>query len=370
MMNELEKYVNLNSLSIGLPGIKNLFARADYDLKSKSCLPLLDKIYSADDKTLKNVYGLSPCFINKFKQIKKNNPAKTEIEKCKKLGIKIIILTDNLYPHKLREIFDPPLCLYCKGGFAFNNDITIAIVGARKATSFGRQNAENLSLSLAEYGITIVSGMARGIDTHAHIGALRANGKTIAVLGCGLDIVYPPENKKLMNQICADGACLSEFPLGTAPNAWNFPVRNRIISGLSRAVIVVEAGNKSGSLITANCALEQGKDVFAMPGNILSNVAKGVNTLIKEGAALVENAEDVLTELNIDLTLKTKKKESDVLNLNNDEQKIYSVLEEPLNIEDILIKINIPINTLISTLILMASKNIIKKLPGNVYVRQ
>lgn len=368
-MNNLEKYVNLNFLILGVPIIKNLFTVGACLSNGEQCSPLRDKFYTANDETLKNAYRLSQSLINKFKQIKKENPAKKEIEKCAKLGIKIITIEDEAYPEKLKNIFDPPLCLYYKGALPVKDELTIAVVGSRSATAFGKVNAGNISGNLASCGINIVSGMARGIDTHAHLGALKVSGRTTAVLGCGLNIIYPPENKKLMEAIFKNGAVISEFPLDTEPNAWNFPMRNRIISGLSSAVIVVEASDKSGSLITANCALEQGRDVFAMPGNTLSSVAKGVNKLIKEGARLVENAEDIFAELGIEIKAKNIKKEKNIASLTENERKIYSLLEESLNIEEISIKIDLPINILTSTLTIMESKGIIKKLPGNVHVR-
>lgn len=353
-----------------MPAIKNLFGAVGARLSNgEHCSPLRDKIYTADDETLKNVYGFNQHLTKKFKQIKKENPAKKEIEKCVKLGIKIITTEDEAYPEKLRNIFDPPLCLYYKGALPVKDEVTIAVVGSRSATAFGKVNAGNISGNLASYGINIVSGMARGIDTHAHLGALKVSGRTTAVLGCGLDIIYPPENKKLMEAICQNGAVISEFPLGTEPNSWNFPMRNRIISGLSSAVIVVEASDKSGSLITANCALEQGRDVFAMPGNTLSAVAKGVNRLIKEGARLVENAEDILAELGIEAKTKNIKKEKNIANLTKNEKKIYSLLEESLNIEEISLQTALPINILTATLTIMESKGIIKKLPGNIYIK-
>ncbi|MFH1452374.1 MAG: DNA-processing protein DprA [Armatimonadota bacterium] len=288
-MNRSEKYINLNYVFSCIPRIKNLLKQEEY----------IDIILSADKEKLKKTYGLNNLLIDKLASVKKDNPAKKELEFCTKLGIKITTPGEKDYPLHLNNIYDPPLCLYYKGKMPADDDILISVVGSRAATPPGRINAENMGFKLASYGITVVSGMARGIDTCAHTGALKAGGKTLAVLGCGLNIVYPPENKKLMKQISETGAVISEFPPEAPPNAWNFPIRNRIISGISMATIVVEASQKSGSLITAGCALEQGKEVFAMPGNALSQVAKGVNRLIKDGARLIENAEDILLELNI-----------------------------------------------------------------------
>ncbi len=205
--------------------------------------------------------------------------------------------SDKGYPTNLKYIYDPPPTLYVKGNILPEDNIAIAIIGSRRATYYGLKNAENLSFELAAGGITIISGLARGVDSAAHRGALKAGGRTIAVLGSGLNIIYPPENEKLAREILQCGAVISEFPQGTAPLRQNFPRRNRIISGLSLGVVVVEAAKRSGALITANLALEQGREVFALPGKIDSFTSRGTHDLIKQGAKLVESAEDIIEEL-------------------------------------------------------------------------
>ena len=209
--------------------------------------------------------------------------------------IKTILIENPKYPEKLRQIYDPPKKLYVMGNAEILNDLSIAIVGCRETTEYGKKAAIYFASNLAKQDINIVSGLAKGIDSYAHIGALQAKGKTIAVIGSGLDIIYPKENEKLAQEIIkSGGAIISEYPLGTKPEKEHFPARNRIISGLSNGVLVVEAKEKSGSLITADFAMEQGKDVFVVPGNINSLNSVGTNNLIKDGAILVNNYNDII----------------------------------------------------------------------------
>ncbi|HPD01412.1 MAG TPA: DNA-processing protein DprA, partial [Acetivibrio sp.] len=211
-------------------------------------------------------------------KIKKN--ADIQLENILKHGIKAVTIEDDMYPVSLKNIYDPPIVLYMKGNIE-KDEKFLAIVGSRRASSYGIKMAQTIAAELSKYGITVVSGMARGIDSYAHKGAIEAGGRTIAVLGCGLDIVYPSENKKLMENIISSGACVSEYLPGTSPIPGNFPARNRIISGISLGVIVIEAGERSGSLITADFALEQGREVFALPGNVNNYNSTGTNKLIK-----------------------------------------------------------------------------------------
>ena len=215
-------------------------------------------------------------------------------------GTVMIPITDERYPEKLRSIFDPPLILFARGRIQLLESICIGVVGTRRATPYGLAASERLSSDLAAGGITIVSGLARGIDTAAHRAVLSQKGNTIAVLGCGVDLVYPSENKKLAAEIMAQGLVLSEFPMGAPPYPQNFPVRNRIISGLSSGVIVVEGAQYSGSSITARLAMDQGREVFAVPGNITSKMSWGPNLLIKQGAKLVQDWNDVVQELPVE----------------------------------------------------------------------
>lgn len=214
-------------------------------------------------------------------------------------GIEYVYFHDHRYPEPLKTIYDPPPGLFIRGRLAKGDEPAVALVGSRRATHYGLAVARKLAADLAAAGVTVVSGMARGIDTSAHRGALEQGGRTLAVLGCGVDVVYPRENAGLMQDIMNNGAVISEFPPGTQPQPWHFPVRNRIISGLCRSVTVVEAAEKSGALITADVALEQGRDVLAVPGSIASPMSRGSNKLIKQGARLVEDASDILDELGI-----------------------------------------------------------------------
>jgi DNA processing protein len=225
-------------------------------------------------------------------------PLEKELCELARLGGRLVRWSDENYPYNLRQIPDPPPVLYVRGEMPAGERNCVAIVGARAASDAGRHIARRLGLELAAKGINVISGLARGIDSEAHMGALEANGRTIAVMGCGIDIIYPPEHRKLADSIiAARGAVLSELPLGSAPMPENFPVRNRLIAGMSLGVVVVEAAEKSGSLITARLSLEQNRQVFAVPGSPLTGKSRGSNRLLKEGARLVECVEDVIEEL-------------------------------------------------------------------------
>lgn len=224
-------------------------------------------------------------------------PAAEAAERGKRLGVEVIPWSDSRYPSRLREIYDPPVVLFALGRLELLDTVMVAIVGSRKPTAYGQAVAERLGRDLAAAGVTVVSGMARGIDTAAHQGALAAKGATVAVFGCGLDVIYPAENRALAERIAREGLLLSEFPPGTPGHAQNFPIRNRVISGLSEGVVVVEGKQYSGSLITARLALDQNREVFAVPGNITSPASFGPNLLIKQGAQLVQSHEDILDGL-------------------------------------------------------------------------
>lgn len=211
--------------------------------------------------------------------------------------IKTLTLQDKNYPANLRHIYQPPSIIYFRGEVLLEDNIAVAVVGSRRATDYGLGNAERLGFELASRGVTVISGLARGIDTAAHKGALRAGGRTIAVLGSGLDVMYPSENKRLADEITRYGAVISEFEPDAPPARHNFPKRNRIISGLSLGVVIVEAAKRSGSLITADFALEQGREVFALPGKVGSFTSEGTHNLIKQGAKLIESIEDIVEEL-------------------------------------------------------------------------
>ncbi|HUN54830.1 MAG TPA: DNA-processing protein DprA [Smithella sp.] len=269
---------------------------------SVNFLALIDKfgsmpaIFAAPVSRLKETTGISKEIAASIAGFGDWDNVKKEFEHLVKNKINIITCLDELYPRKLQNIYGRPPYIYVRGSLN-NDDIHIAIVGSRQASTYGRYTTERISRELALKGITVVSGMARGIDSAAHRGAIAARGKTIAILGSGLDVIYPPENKKLYEDIIQNGAVISEFPLGTPPRSSNFPARNRIISGMSYGVVIVEAGEKSGSLITARLALEQGREVFAVPGSIDAAGSRGTNKLIKQGAKLIENIDDILEEI-------------------------------------------------------------------------
>ena len=223
--------------------------------------------------------------------------AAAQHDKIAEAGAVVVTLGDPLYPQRLREIFDPPILLFARGRVELLESLSVAVVGTRRPTPYGLAVAERLSGDLAHAGLTIVSGMARGVDTAAHRGALAAGGDTVAVLGCGVDVVYPAENRKLAGELAAKGLIVSEFPMGATAFPQNFPIRNRIISGISLGVLVVEGAQYSGSAITAKLAMDQGREVFAVPGNITNKLAWGPNLLIKQGAKLVQDWNDVVVDL-------------------------------------------------------------------------
>ena len=292
-----------------------------------------------------------------------------EIARLDRAGVRTLTWADDDYPERLREVDDSPPVLYVLGEIVPADSWAVGIVGTRRPTPYGREAASRLSSGLAQAGITIISGLAVGIDTVAHHMALQAGGRTIAVLGSGLDVIYPPENRRLVEQIVADGkgAVVSEFPLGTRPDAMNFPSRNRIISGLSLGVLVVEAGAKSGALITSSFALEQGRDVFAIPGPITSRMSDGPNNLLKKGAKCVTTPEDILEELNMQMV--TEHVEA-VRALPSDptERKLLDLLHDaPLHIDDLTEGSGLPSSTVSAVLIMMELKGMVRHLGGMQY---
>ena len=290
-----------------------------------------------------------------------------------KSKINTLLFSDPQYPANLRYIYGPPPTLYIQGEIIPEDNIAIAIVGSRRGTYYGLRNAESLSFELAAKGITIISGLARGVDSAAHRGALKARGRTIAVLGSGLNVMYPPENKKLADKIMQNGAVVSEFPLDTPPYRQNFPRRNRIISGLSLGVVVIEAAQKSGALITANFALEQGREVFALPGNIDSFASAGTHDLIKQGAKLIESTKDIIEELEPLRFWGRQKAESKTEfkpDLPEEERRIYDCLSSAsLHIGEIMQKIDISYGRLLTCLLKLEHKKLVKELPGKVFVK-
>ncbi len=310
-----------------------------------------------------------------------------ELELAEKLGVWIINLEDQRYPPPLKQIYDPPPVLYVKGSLTRQDNLAISIVGTRRCSLYGQEQASRLAHFLSSAGFTIVSGMARGIDTAAHQGALAAKGRTIAAQGCGLSHIFPPENKRLLELIAESGACVSELPLQYEPKSENFPPRNRIIAGLSLGTIVIEGPLHSGALITARAALDNNREVMAVPGKIDSPLSKGAHRLIKQGATLVESVEDVMEALGYvgeqlqshvteAATEASEKMEAPLFNgkqfkLSDDEKKVYDALgKEPLHIDQIIADTNVPAGTVNAGLISLQLKGLIKQLPGNLFLRR
>lgn len=296
--------------------------------------------------------------------------ADRELRLAEKTGATLLCWDDPLFPPLLKEINDPPPILYVKGSTQILSDPGIAMVGARAASSYGLQVAERLATELARHDLVITSGFALGIDTVAHRGALAAGGKTIAVMGCGLDIVYPSQNRKLHGQIADLGAIVSETPLGTMPEGFRFPARNRIISGLSLGVVVIEAAHRSGTLITAHQALEQGRDVFAIPGRIDSPKSEGCHRLIQEGAKLVHSGADILEELALTTSTPLPATRPQPVVLPPEEEKVFSQLEVyPKNIEAIIQAAQLPPHRISEILLILELRGLVASLPGKQYQR-
>jgi DNA processing protein len=283
-------------------------------------------------------------------------------------GIQILTWVDEAYPSRLREIDQPPPVLYIRGEYLQDDLFAVAIVGTRKVTPYGRQVTEEIASFLASNGITVVSGLARGVDAIAHQAALRTGGRTIGVLGSGVDKIYPPEHRALAGQMMERGAIISDYAVGTPPDASNFPPRNRIISGLSLAVVVIEAAETSGALITAEFAAEQGREIFAVPGSILAPQSKGTNRLIQNGALPLLTPDDLMQAL--DLTrIGEQKTARKILPADETEARVLGVLgSEPMHVDEIRNQANLPIEKVSATLALMELKGMVRQVGGMNYV--
>jgi len=313
--------------------------------------------------------------------------AEGELERVKKIGGDILILDDGSYPSLLREIADPPITLYVRGDWqACLEQPCVAVIGSRQCSTYGENASQMIARDLASRGVTIVSGLARGIDSAAHKGALQGKGRTVAVLGTGIDGIYPKENSSVVREILDSGGCLvSQFPLGTPPLKDNFPYRNRIISGLSLGVLIVEASERSGSLITARLAMEQNREVMAVPGNITSSNSYGTNYLIKAGAKLVQQWQDVVAELPSEIAARilppkidekrngnSQQQELIPAGLNENERKIWSLMnaDEAIHIDALLEESGLSFGDLNSVLVGLDIKDLIRVLPGKHYAKR
>lgn len=311
--------------------------------------------------------GLPERALNNFLSIRHQIDLEQLYDSILDKEVAIITLMDESYPRLLREIDQSPPVLYVKGSLTPADDFAVAMVGTRRVTAYGQQVARDASIYLVGHGLTIVSGLARGVDALAHQHALQAGGRTIAVLGSGVDVIYPPEHRKLAEAIIDNGALISDYPLGTQPEGINFPPRNRIIAGLSLATIVVEAGERSGALITADFAAEQGRDVFAVPGNILSPMSRGTNHLIQKGAYALVSPQDVLDLLDLE-HVDDYKSARQTLPADTTEAKILQVMDfEPIHVDEICNEIHLPIEKVSAALTMMELKGMVQHVGGMRY---
>lgn len=292
-----------------------------------------------------------------------------EWQRLERARVSVLILDDPAYPSALREIADPPPVLYVRGEITPADDWAIAVVGTRRASQYGRQVTEKIVSDVVRAGVTVISGLAHGVDTHAHRAALAAGGRTIAVLGSGLDRVYPTVNKTLADQIAESGAVISEYPLGVPPDAQHFPRRNRIVSGLSRAVLVVEADYKSGAMITATQAAEQGRDVFAVPGSIFSPMSAGPHQLIREGAKIVTEASDILEELHLTAVVEQQATREALPSDPTEAAVLLLLTDEPTHVDDLTRTAGLPSSVVTSTLTILELKGMARQLGQMQYVR-
>jgi len=312
--------------------------------------------------------GLSLKVIERIVQARKNVDLEKLWAKIESQGIKILIWEDETYPQRLKEIEQPPPVLYIRGDYLPEDLFAVAIVGTRRVTAYGRQITEELAAYLASNRITLVSGLARGVDAIAHQTALKAGGRTIGVLGSGVDRIYPPEHRGLAEKMMESGAIVSDYAPGTPPDASNFPPRNRIISGLSLAVVVIEAGETSGALITAEFAAEQGREVFAVPGSILAPQSKGTNKLIQNGALPLLSVNDLMQPLNL-THMGEHKAARKTIPSDETEAHLMNVLgEEPLHVDEIRNQTELPIEKVSATLALMELKGMVRQVGGMKYV--
>ncbi|MDD5595662.1 MAG: DNA-processing protein DprA [Candidatus Omnitrophica bacterium] len=328
-------------------------------------------ILKAPQEKLIAIYGIGEKIAAKIHAIREKDLSK-ELSQAKKEKIEIITQADAQYPENLKNIIDPPIVLYLKGKLKPGDKISIGVVGSRRASFYGLNNAQNFSAQLADHGFTVVSGMARGIDTAAHKGALKNRGRTIAVMGSGFNHLYPEENKALSDQIAENGVVISEFSMNTLPFKHNFPQRNRTISGLSLGVLVVEAAQNSGALITADFALEQGREVFALPGKVDSHTSFGTNALIQQGAKLVLTIDDILEEFDFFINTKEQKNKSMQV---EDKQKeipvVYDLISaEPIQLDELIEKSSLDVQNLSCLLLQLQLGRMIKQLPGKYFVRR
>ena len=339
-------------------------------VRFKQILDFFDSAETAWDAPVSGLLsaGLPQRVVENFLNVRNQVDLDRVMDRINQSGIRVMTWNDTDYPRRLKEIDQSPPVLFIKGAINVEDDWAVAVVGTRRVTPYGRQVASEIATFLAQNGVTVISGLARGVDAIAHQSALRAGGRTIAVLGSGVDVIYPPEHRKLAADITAQGALVSDYPVGTSPDGVNFPPRNRIISGLSLATVVVEAGEKSGALITAEFAVEQGRDVFAVPGSILAPQSEGTNHLIEQGARPLLKMSEILEVLKLEQI--PEKQQARKLNpLNQAEQNLLRYLSsEPVHIDQLCEITGLPINDVSATLTMMELKGFISQVGGMNYV--
>lgn len=329
-------------------------------------------VFRASAAELQQIEGLHRDCIEGIIHFAEWKDVDSEIQRADAAGVAVIPFCDAAYPVRLRTIADPPPVLYVKGRFRDDDEKAIAIVGSRSASDYGRRVARDLAGGLASLGFTVVSGMARGIDGTAHEYAIRAGGRTLAVLGSGVDRAYPPEHEMLYHRISESGAVISELPLGARPIASNFPARNRLISGLSLGVVVVEATEKSGSLITAGLAVDQGREVFAVPGEAGASRSRGAHRLIRQGAKLVENVDDIIEEVAPQLLRRSEGRSQPARALPPDAseatRKIFALVQEnSLQVDQVIERSGLPTAQVLEVLLDLELRGFVSQAPGKIY---
>jgi DNA processing protein len=333
------------------------------------------RILGASRQQLKQARGIGEETAEAIVNWEKNVDLAGELKRISEFGCHILISSDDEYPALLREIYDPPVVLYVKGRLTEKDKNSVAMVGSRMTTHYGIEVARKIAYQLSYVGVTVVSGGARGIDTASHQGALSAHGRTVAVLGTGINLIFPPENKDLFERIAASGAVITQFPFNRPADKQSFPIRNRIVAGMTLGTVVVEANLTSGALITAHMAVEQGRQVFAVPGRIDSPRSKGCHELIKKGAKLCEGAEDILSEFEYLFPASNRPPGASetgmlpALNLSANEQKIFDALTEEMNIDDVIRKSGLPSSAVSVALLGLEMKRLVRQLPGKVFVK-
>jgi DNA processing protein len=333
-------------------------------------------ILRASKAQLIQVRGIGEDTAEAIAAWEKTTDLSAELKRISEFGCHIVTQADPVYPESLRQIYDPPIVLYVKGELSTKDKNSVAMVGSRMTTHYGIETARKLAYQLAYLGVTLVSGGARGIDTAAHQGALAGKGRTIAVLGTGINLVTPPENAKLFEQIASSGALVTQFPFNRPADKQSFPIRNRIVAGMTLGTVVVEANLTSGALITANFAVEYGRQVFAVPGRIDSPRSKGCHDLIKKGAKLCEGAEDILSEFEYLFPASNRLPSAGqtgvlpALELSDNERKVYDTLgHEEVNIDDVIRKSGLPSSAVSVALLNLEMKRLVSQLPGKMFVR-